>query len=71
MEIPCLLDAHVPTHGNGEGLSLGWLVTIWLVHILWQADHRLNRVQAWVAEHMETLRRCTGLALDEVDFTDD
>ncbi len=71
MGVPGLLDEHFPTHGNWEGLSLGWTATIWLVHILSQADHRLNRVQDWVAKHGETLRRCTGQALEELDFTDD
>ncbi len=71
MEVPRLLDTHFPTHGNWEGLSLGWLATIWLVHILSRADHRLNRVQEWVAHHLKTLRRCTGRAMEEWDFTDD
>jgi len=71
MGVPGLLDEHFPTHGNRAGLSLGWTATIWLVHILSQADHRLNRVQDWVAKHEETLRRCTGQTLEEGDFTDD
>ena len=71
MGVPGLLDEHFPTHGNWQGLSLGWTTTIWLVHILSQADHRLNRVQDWVARHAETLRRCTGQALGELDFSDD
>jgi len=71
MGVPALLDEHFPTHGNWQGLSLGWTTTIWLVHILSQADHRLNRVQDWVAQHGETLRRCTGQALEELDFSDD
>lgn len=71
MGVPGLLDEHFPTHGNWTGLSLGWTATIWLVHILSQADHRLNRVQDWVAQHGETLRLCTGQAIEALDFTDD
>ena len=71
MGVPELLDEHFPTHGNWAGLSLGWTATIWLGHILSQADHRLNRVQDWVARHQETLCRCTGPALGELDFSDD
>jgi transposase len=71
MGVPGLLDEHFPTHGNWQGLSLGWTATIWLVHILSQADHRLNRVQDWVAQHGETLHRCTGQVVEELDFTDD
>jgi len=29
MDLPALLDAHFPPHGNHQGLSLGWLCTIW------------------------------------------
>ena len=71
MGVPELLDEHFPTHGNWQGLSLGWTTTIWLVHILSQADHRLNRVQDWVAQHGETLRQCTGQVIEELDFSDD
>ncbi len=71
MKVPQLLDEHFATHGNWQGLSLGWTATIWLVHILSRADHRLNRVQDWVARHGETLSRCTGQAIEELDFSDD
>ncbi len=71
MGVPRLLDEHFPAHGNWQGLSLGWTATIWLVHILSRADHRLNRVQDWVAKHGETLGRCTGQAIEELDFSDD
>ena len=71
MGVPRWLDTHFPTHGNWEGLSLGWLATIWLVHVLSRADHRLNRVRVWVAHHLKTLRKCTGLPIEELDFTDD
>ena len=71
MGVAKLLDEHFPTHGNWQGLSLGWTATIWLVHILSRADHRLNRVQDWVAKHAETLRRCTGQGIEELDFSDD
>ena len=39
MEIAKLVDEHIPVHGNWQGLSLGWTVTVWLAHILSQADH--------------------------------
>jgi hypothetical protein len=34
MGLQPLLDAHVPTHGNWVGLSLGWVTVSWLTHIL-------------------------------------
>jgi len=65
------LDANFPTHNNWEGLSLGWTTTIWLTHILSQADHRLNQVQDWVAKHIQTLSSITGLNIRALDFSDD
>ena len=66
-----LLDAHFPTHNNWDGLSLGWTTAIWLTHILSQADHRLNRVQDWVAKHIQTISSVTGLNIRALDFSDD
>ena len=61
MEIAQLIDENIPTHGNWQGLSLGWTVTVWLAHILSQADHRLVHVQEWVAAHLRTLQELTGI----------
>ena len=71
MGIAELLDAHFPTHNNWDGLSLGWTAAIWLSHILSQADHRLNRVQDWVAKHIQTISGVTGLNIRALDFSDD
>lgn len=72
MSIPSLVDENFKTHGNWQGLSLGWTVTIWLTHILSQADHCLCHVQPWVASHLEALRQLTGIdSLQELYFTDD
>lgn len=71
MGIPDILDANFPTHGNWDGLSLGWTAAIWLVHILSEADHRLNRVEDWVAKHIQTISSVTGLPIQALDFTDD
>lgn len=71
MGTPDILDANFPTHGNWEGLSLGWTATIWLVHILSQADHRLNQVEGWVGKHIQTISSVTGLTIQTSDFTDD
>ncbi len=70
MQLAELLDKHFPTNGNREGLSLGWVSIIWLTHILSQADHRMNRVQEWARQRLETLQRC-GSSLTPHDLTDD
>ena len=71
MGIASLLDAHFPTHGNREGLSLGTVTTIWLTHLLSQADHRMNRVQPWAERRLETLRGCSDATLEVRDLGDD
>jgi transposase len=71
MKVPALLDAHFPTHGNWQGLSLGAVTAVWLAHILSQADHRLNHVRPWVEARLQMLRLATGQPLTPLDFTDD
>lgn len=71
MAVPSLLDEYFPTHGNWQGLSLGWTATVWVAHILSEGDHRLNHVQSWAEKHLETLRSCTGQEVRALDFSDD
>jgi len=71
MGLPALFDDHFPTHGNWQGLSLGWVSTIWLSSILSRGDHRLVHVEPWVGNRLWTLRASTGQAVERLDFTDD
>src|SRR5215471_10342395 len=71
MQLPALFDEYFPTHGNWQGLSLGWVTTIWLSSILSRGDHRLVHVEPWAAKRLETLRTTTGQAVERLDFTDD
>lgn len=71
MGIPALLDDHFPMHGHWRGLSLGWVTTLWLTHVLSQADHRMNRVQPWAEQRLETLRRCSQQPVCPLDVSDD
>jgi len=71
MHIQVILDKIIPRHGNWQGLSAGWVTTIWLVHILSEKNHLMEPVQVWVKNHLHTLRRLTGQKVQELDFTDD
>jgi len=71
MEIPRLLDEHFPTHGNWEGLSLGWVAAGWLSHILSRGDHRMNHVQQWAEKRLDTLSGCMERSVRALDFSDD
>jgi transposase len=71
VQLPDLLDRHLPRHWLQQGLSWGWVSTIWLAHILSQGDHRKLTVREWVAQAHQTLQSVTGLNIRETDFTDD
>lgn len=71
MQVATLLDKHFPTHGLRKGLSMGELTQVWLVHVLSQADHRMNRVQEWASRRLTTLRGCGLANLTPLDVTDD
>lgn len=71
MGLPQLLDEHFLVHGNWQGLSLGWTTTVWLGHILSEGDHRLNQVEPWAEQRLDSLRRCTGQVLNRLSWSDD
>src|ERR1700752_2857029 len=71
MELQTLIDDHFPSHGNWQGLSLGWVSTIWLSSILSRGDHRLVHVEPWVGNRLWMLQTVTGQAVERLDFTDD
>ncbi len=71
MELPTLMDHHFPAHGNWQGLSLGWVSTIWLSAILSRGDHRLAHVEPWVGNRLWTLATATDQDVTCLDFTDD
>jgi transposase len=71
MALPALIDQYFPAHGNWQGLSPGWVCTIWLSSILSRGDHRLVHVEPWVASRLLTFRALTGQAVEASDFSDD
>lgn len=71
MGIQAILDDVVTPHGNWEGLSPGWVMTIWLMHILSEHNHLMEPVQEWVSRHKYTLEGLTGQSIRELDFADD
>jgi transposase len=71
MDLPGILDRHLPRHWLQQGLSWGWTASIWLAHIISQGDHRKLTVRDWVRQAHSTLELVTGLDIRETDFTDD
>jgi transposase len=41
LRLPEILDKHLGNHGNHQGLSNGWLATVWMAYILSEGDHRM------------------------------
>ena len=71
MDLPGILDRHLPRHWLQQGLSWGWTASIWLAHIVSQGDHRKLTVREWVRQAHSTLEQVTGLDIRETDLTDD
>jgi len=71
MNLAALLNEHFVPHGNWQGLPPGELSVLWLTYILSEGDHRLNQVEAWVQEHLMTLRCCLSPAVRRLEASDD
>jgi len=71
MGLPTLLENPFPPHGTWQGLSLGWVSTMWLSSIVSRGDHRLVHVEPWVAQRLGTLGATTGQDVQRVDCTAD
>jgi len=69
--LPAIFDRHLNRHGSHQGLSWGWLASIWLAHLLTESNHRKQPVQDWVKHAHVTIERITGQTVRELDFTDD
>ena len=69
--LPDIIDHHLRRHGLHQGLSWGWIATIWLAHNLTQSNPRKQPVQGWVRQAHETIERISGMKVNELDFTDD
>jgi transposase len=71
LKLPEILDRHFPAHPLHQGLSNGWLTTVWIAYILSRADHRKSPVQSWAQELQHTLETLIGQTIRPVEFSDD
>lgn len=71
MQLQAIVDGAVQPHGNWQGLTHGWVIMIWLMHILSEQNHLMEPVQEWVSKHRVTLGRLTGQEVRALDFSDD
>ncbi len=71
LKLPEILDRHFPAHPLHQGLSQGWLITVWIAYILSRADHRKSPVQDWAEKLRHTLETLVGQIIRPVEFSDD
>jgi len=71
VELPQLLNEHLPRHWKQKGLDWGWVIVIWLAYILSSGDDRKVVMREWVNRHRQTLEQVCGLEIRETDFSDD
>jgi hypothetical protein len=71
LKLPEILDRHYPAHPLHQGLSHGWLITVWIADILSRADHRKVPVPAWAQNLHHTLETLTGQTIRPVEFSAD
>src|SRR3954447_13147049 len=71
LKLPEILDRHFPAHPLHQGLSNGWLITVWIAYILSRADHRKSPVQDWAQNLQHTLEATIGQPIRPVEFSDD
>ena len=71
MNVQQIIDDRLTPHGNWQGITPGWVIMIWLVHILTQHNHRLDCVQEWVTNRLALLQQLTRQSITPLDFTDD
>jgi transposase len=69
--LPEIFDRHIKRHGLHQGLSWGWIASIWLAHLLTKSNHRKQPVQAWVKQAHATIEKVSGQTVRDLDFTDD
>src|SRR3954463_11597745 len=60
LQLPEILDRHFPDHPLHQGLSNGWLTTVWIAYIHSHADHRKSPVGAWAQGLHHSLETLIG-----------
>src|SRR4051812_16427736 len=71
LKLPEVLDRHFPAHPLHQGLSNGWLATVWIAYILSHADHRKAPVQAWTQGLHHSLEALISQPIRPAEFSDD
>jgi transposase len=71
LHLPELLENRLGSHHLHQGLSNGWVASVWIAFILSQSNHCKVSVQDWARSHQHTLQTLCGQSLRDVEFSDD
>jgi len=71
LRLPEIIDRQLPPHPLHQGLSNGWLITVWIAYILSRADHRKAHVQEWADSLQHSIETLIGQPIRPVEFSDD
>src|SRR3954462_8245842 len=72
LDLPATLDSHFPAPLHWKGpLTPGEVLALWLLFHVSHADHCLNHVQPWVAQHQGVLSALLGKPVQATDAHDD
>jgi transposase len=71
LRLPELLDRHLGSHANHQGLSNGTLAAGWIAFILSRGNHTKVHVQEWTQGLHHTLSHLLGQPLRPAEFSDD
>lgn len=70
LNLQFIIDKHLPTHGNQDGLSNGQLAIGWIAHILTQNNHCKAPVAEWQKTHKMILQALLEKEISDTDFED-
>jgi transposase len=71
LHLPETLERSLGSHHLHQGISNGWLASVWMAFILSEANHRKVSVQDWAQSHQRTLESILGQSLRPAEFSDD
>lgn len=71
LRLPELLDRHLGSHGNHQGLSNGALAAGWIAFILSRGNHTKIHVEEWTQGLPHALSHLLGQPLRPAEFSDD
>jgi transposase len=71
LRLPEILDQHIGNHGNHQGLSNGWLASVWIGFILSEGKHCKASVEEWAQSHHQMLEQLLEQPVRPGEFNDD